>query len=59
MSAAAKAQEQVVEEEEEGRVPIEKLQSLGINVSDINKLKSGGIYSVYGLLMRTKKVRIF
>jgi hypothetical protein len=36
---------------------IEKLENVGITMSDIQKLKVGGVYTIAGLRMRTKKVR--
>lgn len=35
-----------------------ELQRHGINVGDINKLKAGGIHTVAGVTMQTKKVPI-
>eukprot|EP00761_Pharyngomonas_kirbyi_P003489 gb/GECH01003493.1/.p1 GENE.gb/GECH01003493.1/~~gb/GECH01003493.1/.p1 ORF type:complete len:333 (+),score=100.88 gb/GECH01003493.1/:1-999(+) len=46
------------EEEEEEETPfeeIEKLQEVGINASDIKKLKDAGCYTLGGLFMSTKK----
>lgn len=36
---------------------IEKLETVGIAMSDILKLKAGGVYTIMGLRMRTKRVR--
>ena len=35
---------------------IEKLESLGVNATDVNKLKAAGIFTVAGVRMQTKKV---
>jgi hypothetical protein len=35
---------------------IEKLESLGVNATDVNKLKLAGIFTVAGVRMQTKKV---
>lgn len=43
------------EEADQTYVSIDKLQDHGVNVADINKLKQGGICTVKGLLMTTKK----
>ncbi|XP_952849.1 meiotic recombination (DMC1-like) protein, putative [Theileria annulata] len=36
-------------------LPIERLEEMGINVSDINKLKSAGICTILGVIQTTKK----
>ena len=38
---------------------IEKLESLGVNATDVNKLKAAGIFTVGGVRMQTKKVNPF
>ncbi|KAL6056418.1 Meiotic recombination protein DMC1 B [Balamuthia mandrillaris] len=43
------------EEETVSFIEIDKLQDLGINASDIAKLKAGGLYTVASILMNTKK----
>ncbi|PRP80620.1 meiotic recombination protein dmc1 [Planoprotostelium fungivorum] len=55
--AATTVGETNVEEEESGPAfaEIDKLQELGINAGDINKLKSGGCHTVGAVIMRTKK----
>lgn len=53
----AEAEEKLVEEEEVVNwTPVSELQKHGINVADINKLRTGGIHTVTGVLMQTKKV---
>jgi hypothetical protein len=47
--------EEVEEVDEYAPVEIDQLQSLGVNVSDIKKLKLAGIYSLSGVLMHTMK----
>ena len=37
---------------------IEKLEGLGVNATDVNKLKAAGIFTVAGVRMQTRKVRI-
>lgn len=44
-----------LEEGEQTYVSIDKLADHGVNAADINKLKQGGICTVKGLLMVTKK----
>lgn len=44
-----------IEEGEQTYVSIDRLQEHGVNVADIAKLKAGGICTVKGLLMATKK----
>uniref|UniRef100_A0A7S2X988 RecA family profile 1 domain-containing protein n=1 Tax=Lotharella oceanica TaxID=641309 RepID=A0A7S2X988_9EUKA len=44
-----------VQPEEEDFEEIEKLQTVGINVSDIKKLKSAGIYTIKGIWQSTMK----
>lgn len=39
-------------EEESTFDPVEKLQQLGINASDIQKLKDGGYYTI-GMILKT------
>lgn len=51
-----KIQEEATGEDEEATyVSIDKLQDHGVNAADITKLKQGGICTVKGLLMTTKK----
>jgi len=53
-----KTSDAVVEEEEEEEPSyneIDKLQTLGINAGDIQKLKTGGCFTVESIIMRTKK----
>lgn len=38
-------------------IQVDQLQKFGVNVADINKLKSGGIHTVIGVLMQTRKVQ--
>lgn len=45
------------ESEDDSIMEIERIQALGISVSEINKLKAAGIHTVAGLLMQSKKVR--
>ena len=35
---------------------IEKLEGLGVNATDVNKLKAAGIFTVAGVRMQTRKV---
>ncbi|KAH0472509.1 MAG: uncharacterized protein KVP18_004717 [Porospora cf. gigantea A] len=42
-------------EDSNGFIPIDKLQSLGINVADINKLKSAGLCTVLSVVQSTRK----
>jgi len=48
-------QEPMEEEEELAYDEIDKLQSMGINAADINKLKAAGIYTVQAVNMTTNK----
>lgn len=52
--------EEVAEEMEEEVAfdEIEKLESLGVNATDVNKLKAAGIFTVAGVRMQTKKVSL-
>jgi hypothetical protein len=54
----AEVEERQIEEEE--NVPcfisVGELQKHGIQVADINKLRAGGIHTVTGVTMQTKKV---
>jgi hypothetical protein len=53
-------QEEADEEEEHHGMEeqtIDKLQDMGINMSDISKLKAAGIYTMSGVLMQSTKVR--
>ena len=55
-----KEEEAVAQEEEEMEVSfdeVEKLETLGVNASDVAKLKAAGIYTIAGVRMQTKKVR--
>ena len=38
--------------------PVEKLQQLGINAGDIQKLKDGGYYTIGMVLKTPQKVRL-
>jgi len=61
MSRTAEREEAVEEEQgeeveqEQHYEEIEKLQEMGINATDIKKLKEHGIHTVAGVLMHTKK----
>ncbi|KAK9808541.1 hypothetical protein WJX73_006517 [Symbiochloris irregularis] len=48
-------QQEEVEEELDEFVPIDKLQSLGINAGDIKKAKEGGFHTCQSMLMNPKK----
>ena len=43
-------------EEESTFDPVEKLQQLGINASDIQKLKDGGYYTI-GMILKTPRTK--
>jgi len=55
LEMADQEQEQVEVVEEEPMMSVAELQKFGVNVADINKLKAGGIHTVPGVLMQTKK----
>jgi hypothetical protein len=45
------------EDEDDPVIEVERLQTLGIASSDVNRLKSAGMFTVQGVKMRSKKVR--
>lgn len=55
----AEMEERQFEEEEVSYINVMELQKHGINVGDINKLKAGGIHTIAGVTMQTKKVSTF
>ena len=48
-------QQQVEERSEHHYEEIEKLQEMGINATDIKKLKEHGLHTIASVLMHTKK----